>query len=68
MSDITDTEWQLLVHYYGDLAYEEPHNHQRFLDAIYAQHGSVNALVDKAMEIMGRVPDVPPDPGDEMPE
>lgn len=31
MSDITEEEWQLLREQFGDLAYEEPHNHQRFL-------------------------------------
>lgn len=34
MSDITDEEWQLLREHYGDLAYEEPHNHRRYLEAI----------------------------------
>lgn len=31
MSQITDAEWELLKHYFGDLAYEEPHNHERYL-------------------------------------
>jgi len=31
MSEISDEEWNLLKHYFGDLAYEEPHNHERFL-------------------------------------
>lgn len=34
MSNITDEEWELLKQYYGDLAYEEPHNHQGYLAAI----------------------------------
>ena len=53
MIEITDEEWELLKQYFGDLAYEEPHNHGRFL---------------AALEIFDRAPDVPPDPGDEMPE
>ncbi|MEW9616929.1 hypothetical protein AB3G45_24285 [Shinella sp. S4-D37] len=31
MIEITDEEWELLKQYFGDLAYEEPHNHGRFL-------------------------------------
>ena len=34
MRDITEKEWQLLREEFGDLAYEEPHNHQRFLAVI----------------------------------
>ena len=34
MSDISEQEWQLLREHYGDLAYEEPHNHRRYLAAI----------------------------------
>jgi len=34
MIEITDEEWELLKQYFGDLAYEEPHNHGRFLAAI----------------------------------
>lgn len=31
MIEITDEEWELLKQYFGDLAYEEPHNHERYL-------------------------------------
>jgi hypothetical protein len=34
MSAITDEEWHLLKEHFGDLAYEEPHNHRRYLTAI----------------------------------
>ena len=34
MSDITDAEWQLIREHFGDLAYEEPHNHHRMLKVI----------------------------------
>lgn len=34
MSQETNEEWTLIRQYFGDLAYEEPHNHQRFLTAI----------------------------------
>lgn len=34
MSEITEEEWQLLREQFGDLAYEEPHNHQRFLSLL----------------------------------
>lgn len=35
MSDISEQEWQLLRQHFGDLAYEEPHNHRRYLEAIH---------------------------------
>ena len=34
MSDITEQEWQILRKHFGDLAYEEPHNHRRFLETL----------------------------------
>lgn len=81
MSQITDEEWELLRQYFGDLAYEEPHNHQQFLATIRAiqqvEAGEVedadDVLADmdailKAKAILDRAPDVPPDPGDELPE
>ncbi|MFN3506592.1 MAG: hypothetical protein ACK4ZU_03885 [Allorhizobium sp.] len=34
MNDITEEEWQLLREQFGDLAYEEPHNHHRFLSLL----------------------------------
>lgn len=34
MSDITDAEWQLIREHFGDMAYEEPHNHQGMLKVI----------------------------------
>src|SRR5690606_34908602 len=34
MSDITDAEWQLIREHFGDMAYEEPHNHQGVLKVI----------------------------------
>lgn len=38
MSDITEEEWQLLREQFGDLAYEEPHNHRRFLAVLRDCH------------------------------
>lgn len=63
MSDITADEWGLLKQYYGDLAYEEPHNHRMFLATI---RENKEAKLAAAMAILDRVPDVPPDPGDEL--
>ncbi len=37
MSDIREEEWELLREQFGDLAYEEPHNHRLFL-ALLAKH------------------------------
>lgn len=34
MSDITDAEWQLIREHFGDMAYEEPDNHQGMLKVI----------------------------------
>ncbi|WP_312417065.1 hypothetical protein [Shinella sp.] len=34
MSNITDAEWQLIRQNFGDLAYEEPHNHHNMLKVI----------------------------------
>ncbi|WP_188110285.1 hypothetical protein [Agrobacterium tumefaciens] len=54
MSDITESEWQLIRSVFGDIAYEEPHNNVDMLAA--------------AMAILDRAPDVAPDPGDETAE
>ncbi|MGJ7040871.1 hypothetical protein J2Y63_004139 [Shinella sp. BE166] len=80
---ITDREWELLKRHYGDLAYEEPHNHARYLAAIRAEQKNVaeglgeldrgesvdvDDVVEKALAILDRAPDVPPEAGDELPE
>lgn len=31
MTEITDTDWQLIRSVFGDIAYEEPHNHAAML-------------------------------------
>ena len=36
MIEITDEEWQLIRYAFGDLAYEEPHNHADMLAAARA--------------------------------
>jgi len=33
MSEIADTDWQLIRFVFGDIAYEEPHNHSEMLKA-----------------------------------
>jgi hypothetical protein len=52
MSNITETEWQLIRSVFGDIAYEEPHNHADML-------ATANAIT-------GRAPDVPSDAADEL--
>lgn len=52
MSDITESEWQLIRSVFGDIAYEEPHNHADML-------ATANAII-------GRVPDVSPEAADEL--
>lgn len=83
MSDITDAEWEMLKRHYGDLAYEEPHNHTRYLAAIRAEQKNVaealgeldrgesvdiDDVVEKALVILDRAPDVPPKADDELSE
>jgi hypothetical protein len=36
MSDVTETEWQLIKSVFGDVAYEEPHNHVAMLEVALA--------------------------------
>lgn len=75
MSNVTDEEWKLLVQYFGDLAYEEPHNHQRWLAVIRGMQeieaGEVEDMDDVLADmdaIIDRAPDAPPEPGDELPQ
>lgn len=55
MSDITDEEWQLLKEHFGDLAYEEPHNHERYLVTIrglqQVQAGEVEDIDDVIADV-----------------
>lgn len=124
MSDITESDWRVIRHVFGDLAYEEPHNHVDMLvtarSAVLTQYSggklssrvaaellglrdsadllialgdaglpmpqpsaeevkeqaktfstlfreNKEAKIAAAMAVLDRVPDDPPDPGDEIP-
>ncbi|CUW88569.1 MULTISPECIES: hypothetical protein [Rhizobium/Agrobacterium group] len=68
MSDITESEWRLIRQVFGDLAYEEPHNHVDMLAAarLAALRENKEAKIAAAMVVLDRVPDVPSDAGDEL--
>lgn len=57
MIEITDEEWQLIRYAFGDLAYEEPHNHADMLAAARSaaltqySEGKLSARV--AAELLG---------------
>ena len=67
MSDISQKDWERIRRHYGDLAYEHPELHKTMLRML-DRDDSVPAVetIAKAMAILDRVPDVPPDPGDEL--
>lgn len=55
MSQVTNEEWTLIRQYFGDLAYEEPHNHQRFLTAIRGIEQAKAGEVEDADEVIAEM-------------
>lgn len=57
MSDITESDWRLIRHVFGDLAYEEPHNHADMLaaarSAALTQYSEGKLSARAAAELLG---------------
>ncbi|HEV7246157.1 MAG TPA: hypothetical protein VGN93_04110 [Shinella sp.] len=57
MSDVSDQEWKLLRYVYGDIAYEEPHNHAAMLvgarESVLEEYSAGRIAARKAAEVLG---------------